>query len=79
VKLLMPALPSYAQYMWHRQPASCGGWGMLGWLLGSGLQLRTSQPLGAYPYYLLVDSTARGPFLPHYMQQGLKWSDAFTR
>lgn len=79
VEVLMPRLPSYAQYVWHsQQPSSCGAWGMLGWLLSSRQALVTSQPLASYAYYLLLESTARGPYLPAYMQH-LRWSDAFTR
>ncbi len=84
MQLLVPDLPSYAHYVWHTQPSSCGAWGMLGWLLGqeggagSAGQLRTSRPVRQYVHYLLVESSARGPYLPAYMPRSM-WSDAFTR
>jgi hypothetical protein len=81
----MPELPAHARYIWHRQPLSCGAWGLLGWLLASTegdaasghLRLHGRAP-GSYERYILLESSARGPYMPAYMQ-GLRWSEAFAR
>lgn len=57
----LPELPAHARYMRHS--SDCSGWGAFGWALGPG----GVDPNG-YEYYVLVDSSARGPFLPPYLQ-----------
>lgn len=67
----MPTLPSNAHYIYHDN--SCYDWGTLGWfLLHSGHIL-----LDDYTYFVFINSSVRGPFLPAYIK-GFDWIFMFT-
>jgi hypothetical protein len=62
-------LPENAQY---HHGAPCRGFGAFGWALRS---LKVIDA-GKYRYFIFMDATARGPFLPSYAQQ-LHWAEPF--
>lgn len=64
-----PALPPNAAYV--RTDACVGTWGALG-------AVKAELPLAASQYYVVVDSSVRGPFIPGYAQHALHWTEAFT-
>ncbi len=38
-----------------------------------------SKRLAKYAYFIFLNSSARGPFVPNYLPLGWRWPDAFTR
>jgi hypothetical protein len=65
----LPRLPPNAHYL-HGAP--CHGFGSYGWVLRSPKIVDAHN----YQYFIFMDATARGPFLPIYSQQ-LHWSEPF--
>ena len=55
----LPALPPNARYVYH--PNSCYDWGTIGWVFSSG----AADP-SHYEFFLLMNSSVRGPYLPPY-------------
>lgn len=62
----LPPLPSNAQYVHHAN--ECYDWGSFGWLLRERVD-----PL-LYAYFLLVNSSVRGPYLPAWLPVRI-WAD----
>ena len=56
----LPQLPGNARYIYHLN--ECYDWGTFGWLLRSG-EIR----LQRYKYFILMNSSVRGPFIPPYV------------
>ena len=54
-----PALPANAAYL--RTQACAGTWGAVGAVM-------EQLPLAQYQYYLVLDSSVRGPYVPPYAQ-----------
>lgn len=54
-------IPSNAEVITH--PNSCYDWGTIGWLLESG-RVDTLK----YKYFLFMNSSVRGPFIPTFSQ-----------
>lgn len=70
----LPTLPPNAEYI-HTHSCS-NTWGAIGAVINE-------LPLAQYGYYMVVDSSVRGPFLPPYVtsyapSSGFHWTDAFT-
>ena len=64
----LPLLPPNARYLRH--PNRCYDWGTIGWVLTS-KQVDTS----AYKYFIFMNSSVRGPFIPPYAQvDAVRWS-----
>ena len=63
----LPALPPNARYVLHQN--ECWDWGTVGWLL----QLPQGHPnavdTSAYRYFILMNSSVRGPFFPRYVEE----------
>lgn len=57
-------LPSNARLLTHAN--QCYDWGTFGWLLRSG-----EVNVQKYKYFVLLNSSVRGPFLPPYVPVGL--------
>ena len=57
--LSLPHVPSNARFV-HRS-SRCFDWGTFGWAVTSGVQ-----QTGGYRFFILMNSSARGPFLPSY-------------
>lgn len=57
----LPELPSNAQYIFHKN--ECFDWGTFGWAMQ-----RRSLDLASYHFYIFMNSSVRGPFLPSYLQ-----------
>ena len=58
----LPKLPRNAKYIQHRN--ECYDWGALGWLL-----LRSGKVnMSKFTYFVITNSSVRGPFLPSYIQ-----------
>lgn len=59
--LKLPELQDNARYLSH--PNKCYDWGTFGWAL---------QPehveVSRYQYFVFLNSSVRGPFLPHYLK-----------
>ena len=55
----LPKLPSNARYVHHEN--ACYDWGTFGWAL-----FKFSAILDAYRYFIFMNSSVRGPFLPSY-------------
>jgi hypothetical protein len=68
----LPTLPSHAKYVFHG--SSCNHHGSIGWyLLHSG-----EVDLDKFYFYVFIDSSMRGPFVPQYMDSDWHWVEAFT-
>jgi hypothetical protein len=59
----MPALPRHARYLHHKN--ECFDWGTIGWVFTEG----HANPED-YEYFIFMNSSVRGPFLPPYMSVG---------
>lgn len=57
----LPTLPDNCQYLHH--PNECYDWGTFGWVI----QERDIK-VEAYQYFVFLNSSVRGPFLPAYLQ-----------
>ena len=66
----LPKLPPNAWYIFHEN--RCFDWGTIGWLFRTG-KIDT----GAYKFFILMNSSVRGPFTPTYYQGG-HWTRIFT-
>ena len=67
----LPVLPHNAKYIYHEN--ACYDWGTLGWfLLHSGFI-----SLDDYTYFIFINSSVRGPYIPAYAN-GLNWLNIFT-
>ena len=55
----LPQLPSNARYVHHTN--ACYDWGTIGWLMSTG----RIEP-AKYRYFIFLNSSVRGPFLPAY-------------
>jgi hypothetical protein len=54
----LPPLPANAKYVYH--PNECYDWGTIGWLLFESKIVKAAR----YKYFIIVNSSVRGPFLP---------------
>lgn len=59
----LPELPDNAEYVKHAN--ECYDWGTFGWAIREGI----IDP-GAYKYFIFLNSSVRGPFLPPYLKVG---------
>ena len=66
----LPRLPSNAWYEFHDNV--CFDYGTIGWLMSSG-----KVDIAKYKYFIMMNSSTRGPFTPAYHKQGA-WSRIFT-
>lgn len=67
----MPELPSNAKYLHHAN--ECYDWGTFGWALEhEQVQVRD------YKYFIFLNSSVRGPFLPPYLQGKVHFSKLMT-
>lgn len=64
----LPTLPANARYLNH--PNRCYDWGTIGWVLSS----KQVDP-AAYRYFIFMNSSVRGPFIPPYAQNQTRWQD----
>lgn len=66
----LPPLPSNARYLHH--PNECYDIGTVGWVLDSQLGKRGTKP---YRYFVWLNSSVRGPFLPSYLRGRMHWTE----
>jgi hypothetical protein len=66
----LPPLPSNARYLRHAN--ECFDIGTVGWVLQTQLGPRGTQP---YKYFVWLNSSVRGPFLPAYLRGRLHWTE----
>lgn len=66
----LPALPPNARYLRH--PNECYDIGTVGWVLESQLGRAGTKP---YRYFVWLNSSVRGPFLPAYLRGRLHWTE----
>jgi len=66
-----PELPSNAHYLIHSN--ECYDLGTFGWAFHSQID-----NLSSYKYFILMNSSIRGPFFPAYMPKAMHWTDTFT-
>eukprot|EP00891_Asterochloris_glomerata_P004976 jgi/Astpho2/4976/fgenesh1_pg.00070_%23_29_t len=66
-----PPLPTNARYMEH--PNSCFDIGTVGWVLN-----HEDVVVSQYQYFVWLNSSVRGPFLPAYLRGKMHWTAAFT-
>ena len=57
----MPELPRNAKYLHHAN--ECYDWGTFGWALK-----QENVQVSDYKYFIFLNSSVRGPFLPPYLQ-----------
>ena len=57
----LPQLPSNARYAFHSN--NCFDWGTFGWAMQT-----QSLELSRYDYFIFLNSSVRGPFLPAYLR-----------
>ncbi|KAK9841148.1 hypothetical protein WJX74_000759 [Apatococcus lobatus] len=67
----LPVLPSNAWYEFHEN--RCFDWGTVGWALRSG-----KVDITGYKYFIIMNSSVRGPFTPAYYSDKHHWSRIFT-
>ncbi|PNH12741.1 LIM domain and RING finger protein [Tetrabaena socialis] len=67
----LPKLPRHARYVRHTN--RCYDWGSFGWLLLTG----RVDPR-RYRYFLFINCSVRGPFLPTYARGRIHWTHPFT-
>ena len=65
----LPPLPPNARYLRH--PNECYDIGTVGWVLEQ--QLPTAP--ATYSYFIWLNSSVRGPFLPAYLRGRLHWTE----
>lgn len=58
----LPGLPDNAKYVQHKN--ECYDWGTVGWLLLHSGKVKMSE----FKYFVITNSSVRGPFLPSYVQ-----------
>lgn len=64
-------IPSNAQIEFHKN--ECYDWGTVGWLIDSG-----RVDILAYKYFVFLNSSVRGPFVPTYSQGAKRWHEHMT-
>ena len=57
----LPELPANAKYMHH--PNQCYDWGTFGWVF-----MTEGIAPSSYKYFIFLNSSVRGPFLPTYLK-----------
>lgn len=57
----LPELPANARYLHH--PNQCYDWGTFGWVLEN-----QGVNISMYKYFIFLNSSARGPFMPAYIK-----------
>ncbi len=68
----LPVLPSNARYVFHEN--ECYDWGTAGWLI------RTGQVnVNSYKYFMLLNSSVKGPYMPAYAERLMHWTDPFIK
>ena len=60
----MPKLPNNAKYLHHFN--ECFDWGTFGWAMQ-----QENVQVADYKYFIFLNSSVRGPFLPPYLQERL--------
>lgn len=68
----LPDLPGNAQYISHKN--ECYDWGTFGWLLLQSGEVNYAM----YKYYVFLNSSVKGPFMPAYLWDEMHWTEAFT-
>jgi hypothetical protein len=68
----LPALPRNARYL-HDAP--CSTFGAFGWALYESGAISPSR----YSYFVMMDATTRGPFVPVYARDRVHWAEPFLR
>ncbi|KAL4428545.1 hypothetical protein ABPG75_002634 [Micractinium tetrahymenae] len=66
----LPALPPNARYLYHKN--ECYDWGTIGWVFSTG----QANPED-YKFFLFMNSSVRGPFVPPYARGYTRWQDLF--
>jgi hypothetical protein len=66
-----PLLPSNARFLLHRN--ECFDLGTVGWVLRTQIK-----DLTQYTYFIWLNSSVRGPFLPPFLRENLHWTLPFT-
>lgn len=67
----LPLLPKNGRYLHHEN--LCFDWGTVNWLI------ETKQiDIANFRYFVFMNSSVRGPFLPAFWPAGLRWSQALT-
>ena len=64
----LPPLPPNARYLRH--PNECYDIGTVGWVLAN--HVPSTEP---YSYFIWLNSSVRGPFLPAYLRGRLHWTE----
>ena len=67
----LPVLPSNARYINH--PNECFDIGTVGWLLRS----KFIPDLKIFKYFIWLNSSVRGPFMPTYLRGQMHWTEPF--
>ena len=57
-------LPGNARLLYHDN--ECYDWGTLGWIMSAGMV-----DVEDYKYFIMINSSVRGPYAPPYMPVGL--------
>lgn len=66
--MTLPEVPSNVVYEFH--PNGCYDWGTIGWVLENGkINWRK------YKYFIFMNSSVRGPYLPPAMQGLISWQE----
>ena len=68
----LPLLPSHATYLHHAN--HCYDWGTYGWVLQS-----ATIAVKYYRYFIFLNSSVRGPFLPVYAHNVVHWTAPFLQ
>lgn len=66
----LPMLPPNGRYVHHNN--ECYDWGTIGWVFSSG----KANPED-YKFFIFMNSSVRGPFVPPYARGGTRWHDLF--
>jgi hypothetical protein len=67
----LPDAPPNVRFEYH--PNSCYDWGTFGWLLDTNRVDPT-----AYKYFIFMNSSVRGPFLPPHVKGKVRWQEAMV-
>lgn len=67
----LPSTPPNVRFVRHAN--ECFDWGTFGWALEHKLV-----DIRKYKYFIMLNSSVRGPFLPPYWPSNLHWSDGLT-
>ena len=67
----MPELPSNAKYLHHNN--ECFDWGTFGWAIH-----QEDVQVADYKYFIFLNSSVRGPFLPPYLQVRLALLEVYS-